>query len=124
MPRIVLLPMNEKPRGTYSGGLIAAVSDVDISGEWTASVETPMGRVHFVVKDAVLTGTIESTMGNSPVTDGKVDGDKVTFTEVLKCEGVELRIVYSGQITSTDEIQFTRHVGDFATERFAAKRSK
>jgi hypothetical protein len=63
-------------------------------------------------------------MGASDVIDGKIDGDKVSFVEIFKIEDMDVRITYSGQITSADEIKFTRQVGNFATEQFVAKRVK
>ena len=44
----------------------------------------------FVVKDSKLTGKMKSNLGESDVLDGKVDGDKVTFGELLKFEGMEV----------------------------------
>jgi hypothetical protein len=103
-------------------------ADVDITGKWTASFDTQVGRQNytyeFAVRDKVLSGTIKSDMGQSDVIDGKVEGDKVTFVEKLAFQGNEVRITYTGQIVSSDEIKFTRQVGDFATEQLVAKRSK
>ena len=36
--------------------------------------------------------------------DGKVEGDKVSFGELLKFEGMEIKITYTGTIVSADEI--------------------
>jgi len=44
--------------------------------------------------------------------------------EMLKFEGMEIRIDYAGKIASADEIRFTRRVGDFATEELVARRQK
>ena len=44
--------------------------------------------------------------------------------EIFKYEGMEIRITYSGQTTSADEIKFTRQVAEFATEEVVAKRVK
>ena len=100
----------------------------DIGGKWKATIETPMGSIEytydFVVKEAALTGKIQSSFGSSDVLDGKIDGDKITFAETFKIEGMEVRITYSGQVASADEIKFTRQVGDFATETFVARRAK
>jgi hypothetical protein len=57
------------------------------------------------------------------VTDGKVDGDKITFVENGSFMEVPLRIEYSGTMTSADEIKFTRTIMDFK-EEFVAKRVK
>jgi hypothetical protein len=78
-----------------------------------------------VVKGTTLTGKIQSDMGGtSEVLQGKVEGDKVSFVEVLKFEGNEIQITYTGQVTSDDEIKFTRQVAEFATEEIVAKRVK
>ena len=61
--------------------------------------------------------------GDVAIQDGKIEGDTISFTEVLDMQGKELKIVYSGKING-DEIKFTRKVGDFATEDLVAKREK
>ena len=99
---------------------------VDITGRWTASFDTPIGQMNytydFVVKDGRLTGKIQSSMfGESEVLEGKVDGDKVTFVEMLDAN---IRVEYAGKIASADEIAFTRKVGDFGTEELTARRAK
>ena len=100
----------------------------DITGKWTASFGTQIGQqdytYDFVVKDATLTGRMKSNLGEGEVLDGKVDGDKVSFVEILKFDGMEIRITYSGRIISADEIRFTRQVADFATEELTARRAK
>ena len=62
--------------------------------------------------------------GTSEVLQGKVESDKVSFVEVFKFEGNEIQITYTGQVTSDDEIKFTRQVAEFATEEIVAKRVK
>jgi hypothetical protein len=37
---------------------------------------------------------------------------------------MDIRITYTGTIASSDEIKFTRQVGDIATEELVAKRKK
>jgi hypothetical protein len=107
---------------------MAPMAAPDITGKWTASFETQIGKQEytydFVVKDSKLTGKMKSNLGESDVLDGKVDGDKVTFGELLKFEGMEVKITYAGTIVSADEIKFTRNVADFATEELVAKRVK
>ena len=53
-----------------------------------------------------------------------MDGDTVSFVEMLNFQGTEIRIQYTGKITSADEIKFTRQVADFATEELVATRVK
>src|SRR5436190_23678371 len=101
----------------------------DITGTWKASFDTQIGQQSytytFVVKDGTLTGKIQSEMGGTTdVTEGKVDGDKVSFVEIFKFQDMDIRITYTGKVTSADEIKFTRQVADFATEELVAKRVK
>jgi hypothetical protein len=107
---------------------MAPLAAADITGKWTASFETQIGTqsytYDFVVKDSKLTGKMKSNLGESDVLDGKIDGDKVSFGELLKFEGMEIKITYTGTVVSADEIKFTRQVADFATEELVAKRVK
>ena len=107
---------------------MAPLAAADITGKWTSSFDTQIGKqdytYDFVMKDSTLTGKMKSNLGESDVLDGKVDGDKVTFGEILKFEGMEIKITYRGTIVSADEIKFTRQVADFATEELVAKRVK
>ena len=108
---------------------MARLLAADITGTWKASFETQIGQQNytyqFVVKGTTLTGKIQSEMGGTTeVQQGKVEGDKVSFVEMFKFDGNEIQITYTGQITSDDEIKFTRKVADFATEELVAKRVK
>ena len=101
----------------------------DVSGTWKASFDTQIGQQNytytFVVKEGVLTGKIQSDMGGTTdIAEGKVDGDKVSFVETFKFQDMEIKITYTGKVTSPDEIKFTRQVADFATEELLAKRVK
>ena len=102
------------------------VGAIDITGKWNASFDTPISPMQytydFVAKDGKLTGRIKSSaFGEAEVLDGKVDGDKVSFVEMM--DGT-IRVEYSGKIVSADEIAFTRQVGDFATEDWSPWRVK
>ena len=109
--------------------MVMPMAAADITGKWTASFDTQIGKQNytydFVVKDSKLTGKIESDMGESDVLEGKVEGDKVSFAELLNVQGMEIRITYTGTVVSADEIKFTRNVADFATEaKTPTKRSQ
>ena len=108
--------------------MVMPMAAADITGKWTASFDTQIGKQNytydFVVKDSQLTGKMKSDMGESDVLEGKVEGDKVSFAELLVFQGMEIRITYTGTVVSADEIKFTRNVADFATEELVAKRVK
>ena len=112
-------------------GLAGAAMAGEVAGTWTAEFDSQIGvqkyTYTFEVDGETLTGTAEGErMGETAevaITDGKVVGDKVTFTEMLNFQGQEVPITYDGTIDG-DEIKFTRNVADFATEEIVAKRKK
>ncbi len=102
----------------------------DLLGRWTAEFDSPIGVQKYVYEfkngaDALAgEAAYEHSMGKgtTPLKDIKVDGEKVSFTELLSIEGNEITITYSGTL-SGDEIKLTRTVGDFGTEQLTAKRA-
>ena len=107
----------------------AAVRAADPTGRWTATFTTDIGEqsytYEFVVKGSTLTGTAKGSLtGETTISDGKVDGDKITFVENASFMEMPIQITYSGTMTSADEIQFTRNVADIANEKLVAKRAK
>jgi hypothetical protein len=112
-------------------GLVCAYS-ADITGKWTAEFESQVGPQKYVFEfkadGAKLTGTAISNIGGteakSAITEGKINGDSVTFVENLSYQGMDLKIAYAGKIVSGDEIKFSRMVGEQEGEKFTAKRAK
>lgn len=82
----------------------------DVTGTWKGSIETPNGTMEntFVLKadGGKLTGSVESQMGKADISEGKVDGDKLSFTVVRNFDGNEFRMNYKGAV-SGDEIKLT-----------------
>jgi len=110
---------------------LAALADV--SGTWTATFDTQVGQqtytFEFEVDGMTLTGTAQSAVGGAEnaaveLTEGKVDGDMITFVENLTYQGMPLVITYTGTIVSDDEIQFTRDVAGIAMEELVATRAE
>ena len=101
----------------------------DVTGTWKAEFETQRGlqKYTFMLKQDGATVTGKATVDRdgekreAEFKDGKVDGDTVTFVELLKIQDNEINITYSGKI-SGNEIKFTRKVGDFGSSEATAKR--
>lgn len=109
----------------------APAPKADITGQWTSKFDSAVGEQTYTydfvaAKDGKLTGKIKGSLAEGPVDvqEGKVEGDKVSFVENLNYQGMEIRIEYTGTITSADEIKFSRNVMDFATEEVVATRVK
>jgi len=108
--------------------MLLGADAANISGTWTGSFDSQIGKQDytytFVAKGSQLTGRAKSANGDTEITDGKIDGNKVTFVENLNFQGMPLHIVYTGTVTSADQIDFTRDVAGIAMEKFTAKRNK
>ncbi len=95
--------------------LSAVAFAADISGNWKATADGPNGAMErtfvFKVDGNKVTGETTSTMvGKSTITDGKVEGDTVTFTITANLQGNEMKLTYKGVIKG-DEIVFTSSAG-------------
>ena len=100
----------------------------DVSGTWTASFDTQVGKqtytYTFKVEGAALTGTAKGNLiADSMLSDGKVDGNKISFVEKGTYQGMPLQFNYTGELAG-DEIHFKRELMGFPAEEFVAKRSK
>jgi hypothetical protein len=88
-----------------------AVSAADVAGAWKATAEGPNGPMErtfvFKVDGNKLTGeTTSSIFGKSTILDGKVDGDNLSFTIVVKFQDNEMKLNYKGKVRG-NEIRFT-----------------
>jgi hypothetical protein len=105
----------------------ASALAADFNGKWTADVETPRGTQTITfdlhVDGATLTGKITTPRGDSDLQEGKVDGDTLSFVQVMNFNGNEFRITYKGKADGAT-IKFTRQAGDRPAQDFVATRPK
>lgn len=107
--------------------LATAAFAADIDGTWTATFDTAIGEQHYTytlkADGEKLTGTAKNDYGENKIEDGVIKGNDLSFTENLNFQGQAITIKYKGTLDG-DQLNFTREVGTFATEKFAAKRQK
>jgi len=109
--------------------MAAAALAADVTGTWTASFDTQVGKQNytytFKVSGNKLTGKAKSELANTEteITEGTVNGDDISFVENLNYQDMPLKIVYKGKIAG-DEIKFTRTILDMFMEELVAKRVK
>ena len=106
----------------------AALRAADPSGRWAAVFMTQVGEqsytYEFIVKGTTLTGTAKGSMtGETKISDGKLDGDTITFTENANYQGMPISFTYTGKMTNADTIELTRVIMDIP-EKATAKRAK
>ncbi len=126
MTRRLLVPL--LALAVLTGGSLLRAQSASVAGTWMASFETQVGEqqytFEFVVNGTELTGTARGNlMGETAISEGKVDGATITFVENATYQGMPLKITYTGKV-SGDEIAFSRVVAEFATEQLVAKRAK
>ena len=114
-------------------GLFAfAAFAADVTGTWKAEVPGRGGNMQqttMVLKQegAKLTGTLDGGRGGPvEITNGKVEGDTVTFTVVRNFNGNEIKQNFKGA-ASGSEIKFSRTMeggqGGGTPVEFVAKKS-
>jgi hypothetical protein len=106
-----------------AGAALAA----DITGNWTGSSDQFSLKFVFKQVGETLTGNVIGPQGDPlPITDGKVQGDKLSFTVKVDMGGNSMKITHEGTIKG-DEISLTTKVeggGDFGGGPMTLKRQK
>ncbi len=76
----------------------------DVTGKWSAEVPGRGGQTRttiFTLKQDgdKLTGTVSGGQGgDTAISDGKVDGDKISFSVKREFNGNEMKILYVGKL--------------------------
>ena len=106
-----------------AGAALAA----DITGNWTGSSDQFTLKFVFKQDGETLTGNVIGPQGDPlPISEGKVQGDKVSFTVKVDMGGNSMKITHEGTIKG-DEISLTTKVeggGDFGGGPMTLKREK
>ena len=100
-------------------------------GKWTATFNTQIGDQDYEytieTKDDQVGGMAVMKLNGetyrSKLANVKLDSKRVSFEETLNFQGNVLLISYDGELDG-DNMQLTRKVGEFATEKLVAKRVK
>lgn len=97
----------------------------DITGTWKASMETPNGTrettMKFQADGEKLTGTVSGGRGgDAQIENGKIKGDKVSFTVTRKFNDNEFKMNYKGKLDG-DTLKLQVEAGERSFE-LTAKR--
>jgi opacity protein-like surface antigen len=106
-----------------AGAALAA----DITGNWTGSSDQFTLKFVFKQDGETLTGNVIGPQGDPlPISEGKVQGDKVSFTVKVDMGGNSMKITHEGTIKG-DEVSLTTKAeggGDFGGGPMTLKRDK
>ena len=105
----------------------SAMAESPVDGKWIAQVPGRDGQTRettftFKADGAKLTGTVSGRQADRPISDGKIEGNNLSFNLVYSGGGGEMKFTYTG-VLAGNEIKFkrTREGGDTAQE-FTAKK--
>ena len=79
----------------------------DVSGKWVGKMTLPNGETRdtsltLKADGEKLTGTASGRQGETPIQDGKVKGDDLSFVLVRNFNGNEFKMTYKGKVTGND----------------------
>src|SRR5688572_25461257 len=92
-----------------------AVLAADVTGTWKSDFDSQIGHQYYTFTfkqdGAKLTGKANSEAGDrkreAELKEGKVDGDAISFVEMLNFQDNEIRIAYTGKLSANgNEIKF------------------
>jgi hypothetical protein len=106
-----------KLRGILSATVLAALMTMsavaaDVTGKWTGEMPGRGGNPRAVTLElkadgATLTGTMSGAQGRqNEITEGKVNGDQVSFVVKNNFQGNEVKTTYNGKVAG-DELKLT-----------------
>ena len=83
-----------------------------INGKWIADLpgrdgQTRQQTFNFKAEGNKLTGTISGRQGETPISDGEINGDDISFSVTQNFRGNEVKVLYKGRLAGK-EIKFTR----------------
>jgi hypothetical protein len=116
-------------------GCLAVVSlwAADVSGKYSYEMagrngNTMTANLTLKAEGDKLTGSVSGRGGDTDISDGKVDGDNVSFVVVREFNGNKITQNYKGKVVDADTIHFTMTMeggpGGGRPREFDAKRAK
>jgi len=111
--------MNKIIRWMAMAALAVGISfAADVTGKWKGTFEGPNGAIEqsfaFKVEGDKLSGSVTSQFGEAPISEGKIEGDNVSFVVVRKFQDNEFKISYKGKLAGEDlklEVDFNGNSG-------------
>lgn len=93
-----------------------------IDGTWNLKMKTPMGErpatVRLAAAGAALSGAFVGQAGESPLTNGSVDGAKVAWSTMFSGAMGEMKLDFAGTVDG-DAISGTVQFGSFGSGTFS-----
>ncbi len=91
-------------------------SPLDVAGKWYLTFDSAMGPMNWVAvfeqEGDTFAGTCDIGMGQYPVTEGRVEGDKIVFNVELDMPGHEMLLSFEGTVDGDEASGILVGMGD------------
>ena len=98
------VPTAERPRPPAGGGPAPAIAQV--GGNYAITIDVPgqqlPGTLALTQQAAVLTGSLQTQLGSSPIKDGKVTAEGFSFAATVEFGGAQIEIIVKGSVTGNE----------------------
>ncbi|MCU1289743.1 MAG: hypothetical protein JWN60_1972 [Acidobacteria bacterium] len=90
-------------RGTTPDAATAVSAIAAVGGNYSVTIDIPgqplSGTFAFTQQGAILSGTIQTQLGTSPIKDGKVTAEGFTFSSSVEFGGSTIEIIVKGTVS-------------------------
>jgi len=101
----------------FLGGSLTIFAQTNIDGNWKGVRETPNGTFEvnytFKVDGKTLTGMLKAQFGEVPLENGKIDGNKISYSITFNGTTVDS----TGEILNENEILVKNQFGEMKLTR-------
>ena len=101
----------------FLAGSLTTFAQTNIDGSWKGTRETPNGSLElnytFKVEGKELKGTLKSQFGETQLENGKIDGNKISYSITLNGYTVSS----TGEIINENEILIKNEFGEMKLTR-------
>jgi hypothetical protein len=106
-----------------SGAALAATQEIDISGAWELTIQSPRGQMtigaRFIQEGTKLTVTMTGPRGDESTGQGSIQGQSVQWSVTRSTGGGERTVVYKGTVKGTS-MSGTADLGELGTVGWTA----
>ena len=89
---------------------------LDVAGKWYLTFDSAMGPMNWVAvfeqEGDTFSGTCDIGMGQYPVTEGRIDEDKISFIVELDMPGHEMLLSFEGTVDGDEAKGILTGMGD------------
>src|SRR2546427_12727168 len=83
--------------------VVVAALAADVNGKWVAQVPGRGGQMqdvtfNFKADGDQLTGTVSGRRGDTNISDGKIEGDEISFSQVMEFNGNQMKLMDKGKV--------------------------